>query len=354
MDNREDLGAKNPWSFPFLRNIGLIMTYRCPIECAHCLVDASPYRKEEISLQDAFNWIRQISEYREGYVKILSLTGGEPFYNLDKLKKISSFAGRRGLLISVTTNAFWAETYEKAFETLRLFPEIKIITMSTDAYHLDFIPLERLSNAILAAEDNDTLYNLNVCTVCKEDTTYRDIMSYLEKVVSNHSINTTITIPNGRANKMVNRSLYKMEKDPPQIPCLSCSCPVITPTGKVLACCGAIQAIESANPLILGSLRDDSLSNILDEAELNPILHIIRLWGPDRLISMAKEAGLGRYLPESYIKGSTCDICNSLMTRKEIIDFLFQLAFNQEIRKLVAKARSLYLGETQAGRLSKD
>jgi organic radical activating enzyme len=351
MNNLEDFGVNNPWRVPFLRNIGLIMTYKCQIECAHCLVDASPYRTEEISMQDAFSWIRQISQYRKGYVKILSLTGGEPFYNLEKLKKISSFAGRQGLLISVTTNAFWAETYEKAFETLRLFPEIKAITMSTDAYHLDFIPLERISNAILAAEDCGILYNLNVCTVCKEEATYRDIISYLEKIVLNDSIGTTITIPNGRAKKLTNRSLYMMEKDPPQIPCLSCSSPVITPTGKVLACCGAIQAIESANPLILGCLRENSLSNILDDAELNPILHIIRLWGPDRLISMAKDVGLGRCLPDSYIKDSICDICNSLMSRKEIVEFLFQLAFHQELRKSVANARSLYLRDAQVDKL---
>jgi organic radical activating enzyme len=345
MDNLEGWGTENPWSFPFLRNIGMIITYKCPIECTHCLVDAGPDRTEEISLQDAFNWIRQISEYRDGYVKMLSLTGGEPFYDLNKLKKIVSFAGGRGLLISVTTNAFWAKTYEKALETLRLFPEIKTITMSTDAYHLDFIPLERLSNAISAAKDSDILYNLNVCTVSKEDKTYQDIMSYLEEVVSDHSINTTITIPNGRAKKLANRSLYTMEKNPPQIPCISCSSPIITPTGEVLACCGVIQAIKSENPLILGSLRNTNISNIFDKAEINPILHIIRIWGPERLISMAKDVGLGKYLPDGYIRGSICDICSSLMSRQEIVDFLFELSFNQELRKLVTDARSLYLGE---------
>lgn len=346
MNNLDNIGTNDPWSYPFLKNIGMVITYKCQIGCAHCLVDAGPYRTEEISLQDAFNWISQISAYREGYVKMLSLTGGEPFYNIEKLKKLSNFAGERGLIVSVTTNAFWAETYEKAYKILSLIPEIKTITMSTDVYHQYFIPLERLSNAISAAEDNNILCNFNVCTISKDDKTYIDIISNLKSIAPGCSINTTITIPKGRAEKLANRSFYAMEKCLPLIPCISCSAPVITPAGRVLACCGVMQAIEeSINPLVLGNLYDKSLSSILDEAELNPILHIIRIWGPGRLVSMAKDVGLGEYLPESYISGSICDICSILMSREKIIDFLYQLALNPTIRNLVSNARSLYLGE---------
>jgi MoaA/NifB/PqqE/SkfB family radical SAM enzyme len=76
---------------PFLRNIGFIMTYKCQVACPHCIIEAGPERKEEMLLSDAFNWIQQVANYREGYIKVLSLTGGEPFYNIDHLKKIATF-----------------------------------------------------------------------------------------------------------------------------------------------------------------------------------------------------------------------------------------------------------------------
>jgi len=72
-------GAVDP---PFMRNVGLLLTYHCPVSCAHCILRAGPDRHEEMSLEDARDWIHQIAAYRNGYVIVLSLTGGEPFSNL--------------------------------------------------------------------------------------------------------------------------------------------------------------------------------------------------------------------------------------------------------------------------------
>ena len=41
---------------PFLSNIGLMLTYKCTIACPHCIVKAGPNRKEEMTLESAFNW----------------------------------------------------------------------------------------------------------------------------------------------------------------------------------------------------------------------------------------------------------------------------------------------------------
>ena len=77
-----------PLELPFLKSIGLAMTFRCPISCAHCIVRAGPQREEEMSLEEAFEWIRQIACYRNGHIKMLSLTGGEPFHDLNRLEKL--------------------------------------------------------------------------------------------------------------------------------------------------------------------------------------------------------------------------------------------------------------------------
>ena len=83
---------------PFLSNVGFLMTYKCQVRCPHCIVQASPHRKEQVHLDEACGWIRQLREYRNGWVRIIALTGGEPFFDLDLLRAVAVFAkdcGRR-------------------------------------------------------------------------------------------------------------------------------------------------------------------------------------------------------------------------------------------------------------------
>ena len=64
--NHMDTNIPNP---PFLANIGFMLTYKCTIACPHCVVDAGPHRKEEMSLEHSFDWIEQARNYRDGHIK---------------------------------------------------------------------------------------------------------------------------------------------------------------------------------------------------------------------------------------------------------------------------------------------
>lgn len=336
---------------PFLRNIGFIMTYKCQVACPHCIINASPYRKEEMLLSDAINWVQQINSYRNGYIKALSLTGGEPFYNIDNLKEISDFGESCGLIVSVITNAFWASTKEEAVRILKELPAIKILVISTDVYHQEYIPFERVKNALEAAKECGIQYNIAVCTQNENDINYKEILNKLQEITGPDTIYTAITFPAGRALTTLGKLNYETSEEPPISACWAGSSPIVFPDGKVLACIGPVIDLPSSHPLILGNLRKNSLQEILDNAELNPILHAIRVWGPKKLISMVKEAGLDRYLPEKYIKDSACNACYSLMSNSKIVEFLNQLSMDAEFRRKVAYARIYYLKETRMAEL---
>ena len=332
---------------PFLRNIGFIMTYKCQVACPHCIIEAGPHRKEEMLLSDAFNWIQQIANYREGYIKVLSLTGGEPFYNIDHLKKIATFGENSGLLVSVVTNAFWASTQEEAVRILRELPAIKMFAISTDVYHQASIPFERVKNAILAAKECDVPYNIAVCTENEDDLEYKEVMKKLQDVTEMEAINTAVTFPAGRALKKISMLKYQTSEEPPISACSAGSSPIVFPDGRVIACIGPVIDLQSPHPLILGDLRKNSLQEILDQAELNSILHAIRIWGPRKLISIIKESGLSQALPQKYIKNSVCNACYNLMSNGKIVEFLLQLAEDYEFKRKVAYARVYYLKETK-------
>jgi hypothetical protein len=160
------------------------------------------------------------------------------------------------------------------------------------------------------------------------------------------NINTAVTFPAGRALKRIGNPKYQTTEAPPISACSAGSSPIIFPDGRVIACIGPVIDLLSSHPLVLGNLRENSLCEILDKAELNPILHAIRIWGPQKLISIIKEAGLSQHLPERYIKDSVCNACYHLMSSDKVIEFLAKLAEDSEFVQKVAYARVYYLKET--------
>lgn len=348
------LNKINLREMPFLKNIGMVMTYKCQIACSHCIIKAGPHRREEISLNDAYDWIKTISEYRNGFIRVLALTGGEPFLNIEKLKKISNYAATCGLLVSAVTNAFWASSVDKAIQILKEVSKIKMISISTDEYHLKSIPLDRVKNAILAARECHIPYTISVCTENENDVVYKKLINELSVFDDKDSILTAITFKAGRALKNISKVNYKLSKQPPESACAAGSSPIIFPNGKIIACIGPVIELQSSHPLYLGNLKENTLSEILDRAEINPILHTIRVWGPKKLITMLQEKRLNNLLPKDYIKDSICNTCYTLMSNKRILKQLSDFSNNDEYIEKVGYARLYYLNETEMVRLNKN
>ncbi len=331
---------------PFLSNIVFILTYRCPIACPHCIVEAGPHRKEEMRLEDAVHWIEQARLYRGGYIKGLALTGGEPFYNLDHLARVSEYGCSLGFAVSAVTSAFWATTRTAALETLSRFPAIQMISFSTDVYHQKAIPFENVKNAVWAAKELGCIYNIAVCTDSVENEQYQKIIEELKAVGEGDNIRLSITFPVGRAKKRARFFNYRISPEPTVSACPMASSPVIFPDGNVIACIGPLLTLPSSNPLFLGNLRTEALSEILDRSELNSALHTVRVWGPQKLVTLLKQSGFEQLLPTEYIEDSICDVCYKLWSDERIVNALRPALQGEEITQTLAYARLYYLNET--------
>ncbi|UCG26375.1 MAG: radical SAM protein [Chloroflexota bacterium] len=332
---------------PFLKNIGLLMTFQCQVACPHCIIEAGPLRKEQMPLKDTFDWLEQIASYRDGHIRVVSLTGGEPFINHGRLKAISEFAGQQGLFVSAVTNAYWASTPARAMRTLEDLPALRMIQVSADTYHQKFIPFEWVENAIVASRACQVPLTVAVCTENSADPGYQTIMRQLQEIIEPELIYTAITFRAGRALREGNGHNYEISPEPPMTSCGAGSSPIIFPDGRVIACIGPIIDLTDPHPLVLGNLRQNRLEEILDNAETNPVLHAIRLWGPRKLIAMLQSAGLGHHLPDHYIKDSVCHACYELMSRPAITSFLEGLSRDAEFERMVAYGRIYYLEEPE-------
>lgn len=336
-------GVQDP---PFLRNVGLLVTYHCQATCAHCIIRAGPDRHEEVSLEDARRWIRDISAYRDRYVCVLSLTGGEPFSSLKLLRSVMELASEAGLHVSVVTNGYWAGSREAAKRVLQSLPKICFLSVSTDAYHQEYVPFDRVQNAIWATKECGIPYYVTIVTDNRDDPGYQWVRSELLKSTPQEDIRTGVVFPVGRAAQMKGELNFELTDEPPKEACQAASSPCIFPDGRVYGCIGPLLELRHAHPLYLGNAHDQPLSEIFDGAETNVILHALRLWGPYRLIALMREAGLGDRLPAAYVAGSTCNACYGLMSDVVVRDRLNQLAQDPDFRRKVAYGRLHYLNES--------
>lgn len=332
---------------PFLSDIGLVTTYHCQSSCSHCIVEAGPKRKEYVPLADARSWLEQISHYHNGQIDAIALTGGEPFSDLEHLAAISDTAGSLGLLVTVVTNAYWATSEKVALRILENLPALRLLTFSTDMYHQRVIPVERVKNAFMAAQALGRSCNIAVCIGSVIDAVTQKTLDFLAGFAPPEVINTARIFPVGRARHLSSDIQYPTSYSPPKAACSMAHAPVILPDGRIVACFGPIVGIKSSHPLQLGNLNEESLSDILTRAEINSVLHAIRVWGPYKLVDIIMEMGLGNYLPKRYVRDSICCTCYDLLQRQNLISFFDDLKQDQEFLEKVAYGRIYYLKENR-------
>ncbi len=331
----------------FLRNVGLMMTYRCQVACPHCVVAAGPHRKEEVALEEALDWAGQIAGYRNGRIKVLSLTGGEPFCCLDKLKKIIDFAARSGMFVTVVTNAFWAKSQDEAVQVLRKLEGLKMLGISADAHHQMAIPFDRVRNAILAAQECGLSLRILAAAEDEAAPAHQAMLASLHELTSPENLQPVATFLAGRALAEIDASRYRTSGTPCQSRCAAAGAPVLFPDGQVIACIGALIALPIRHPLVLGNLRENSLAEILDKAEVNSILHTLRIWGPSKLVSMIEQSELKCELPSRYIENTICDPCYKIMSNPRLAEWVAQLATDHDHKRTVAYGRAYHLKEIE-------
>jgi len=320
------------------------------MSCPHCIVEAGPHRKEEMPLEDAINWILEAKKYKNGYIVGLALTGGEPFQNLDKLSRISQTADELGFTVSAVTNSFWASSKERANKIIQKVSGVRALGFSTDEYHQKAVPIEYVENAIWAAKMNLRLYNIGVCTDNREDPKFRKTINRLREIGEEDNIRVAFTFPVGRGQTC--DLSHKTSSEPAEGCCTMAGSPITFPNGRVIACIGPVITLPPGHPLFLGNLKNESLNDILERAEMNTILHLIRVWGPKKLFLLLKEQHYDNLLPNNYVEESICDCCYKLLSNNKIVDVLKDIIIDKKLIELTAYGRLNYLDEsTMAVRL---
>ena len=144
-----------PMPVKYWSSAGLLLTYWCNARCSNCYLSCGPEHKKWMSVDFALTVWRQLIQASPHGCRV-HITGGEPFGNWPLLIELARRAKAEGLgpLHKVETNAFWATDDELARQRLAQLDEagMEKLTISTDPYHQQFVPIERCRLLAAAAE----------------------------------------------------------------------------------------------------------------------------------------------------------------------------------------------------------
>ena len=145
--------------FKLWKSAGLMLSYRCPSRCACCYVFSGPDVAEpatEMTVEmalDCWTAVRRMA----GASGRVHLTGGEPFLDYDRLEQIMQAAQKAGLegLEKIETNAYWCTDAQLVRQRLSRLKKLGLtrLQISTDVYHQQFVPFERVRLAARIALD---------------------------------------------------------------------------------------------------------------------------------------------------------------------------------------------------------
>jgi hypothetical protein len=295
--------------------ITFIVTRRCPLQCEHCVMESGPEYRDHLTGADMKAWLyeaHQIGVTRASY------SGGDPVLMLRDLSEALVYGRELGMINSVFTSAFWAPSVERGVSTLRRLAAVDILGISTSPHHQRFVPLERVANAVVAADEAGVRgVEVQVSSFRRDAVSLearlrellpqrlRDVRVRHQSIFAAGRAATAMTIPEGEYLPLASLDM-------------SCPAPALTvePDGLLRGCCSSLLALKEHNPLILGDLRSERFVDVAGRAARSAHYQTIRSEGLAPIVRMLERDGLGASIPRLAV--NACDLCFRLYAQPNV------------------------------------
>jgi hypothetical protein len=128
--------------------LGVLVGYKCNFRCSHCLV--SEKKQQELSESEILDLRALLASRR---LESVLFIGGEPTLYVDTINRVlEGFSPGPGVLIAITTNGHFADTEERAVETLKSVHGLNFVQVSYDNYHKRFVKISNIRNLHAASK----------------------------------------------------------------------------------------------------------------------------------------------------------------------------------------------------------
>jgi MoaA/NifB/PqqE/SkfB family radical SAM enzyme len=331
----------------FFSNIEIVITSRCNIGCRHCIYDCKPFNKDKLSKSVITDLIRQAAVLDS--VKSVVFTGGEAFLEYSSLVEGISLCEECGLESSVVTNGFWALDSHIARQKLIGLKGLKTLNVSTDSFHQEFVPANRIRNIIESCHELGIRCGVRVSYLNDQVSEIGMIKEQLKGLEGLYTISAMPVAPFGRAATLKDKcQTYAYETN--GVPCCGADDPVIDANGDVKFCPGGLFSHPGNSLIKVGNIYDETLGKIKKSIDLNPIVHMLRLRGPSGLVQLVKNQAVKdeiQYLPPQIEEvRDLCSLCKHIITNPYNVEILQRAIKDPEVCYEIALARFEEFGET--------
>ena len=331
----------------FFSNIEIVVTSKCNIGCRHCIYDCQPFSTEKLSRSVIKDLIRQAAMLNS--VKSIVFTGGEAFLEYSSLIESIALCEELGLEAAAVTNGYWALTAQTARQKLKELKGLKTLNVSTDSFHQEFVPADKIRNIIESCRELGIKCVVRISYLNDPVFEIGTIKKQLTGLDGLYTIVAIPVAPFGRAAALIETcSIYAY--DPNGIPCCGADDPVIDVKGDVKFCPGGLFSHPENRLLKVGNIYDETLEEIKKSADINPIVQTLRLHGPSGLVRLvrnqAKKDGSPFVPPQMEEKRDLCSLCKYVIANPKNAKTLQRAVRDPEVYHEIALASRKEFGET--------
>jgi hypothetical protein len=278
-------------------------------------------------------------------LRVVVFAGGEPTVLKTDLFELISGVRNFGINSRMVTNASWATTDEKAEEMVSKLRSAGLneINISVDDYHLPFIPLENISRAYKASKGKGFYsVSLATCSHASSEVTPERLDELIGERLPRrfddsgvgmelpprsedgtiYMLSNSIVQGLGRAAREVPHSHRGNIENQELLdrPCpFAIANPAITPSGKLVSCCGF--ELEGNKVLDYGPVSSrQELFGAIDAANNDVLSAGIANLGPYKLLKLATVLNERVHMRNDYV--SICEVCQDLVLNDDALETL--------------------------------
>ncbi len=258
------------------KNLGVLLTLRCPARCAHCGTQSSPERREGIAPELAARAVEEAA--RLGLPVVLS--GGEPVLRFPLVLDLARRASRLGVGVAVYTSGYWARSPAQADAVVKRLGEagVNTLLLSTDVHHLSFVPARAVEFAARAALAAGMHCEIAVPSPNDAAPESAELAARFRRLpgalIKTHPLSDA-----GRAAALPPEAFSRRIYDHP---CATVGQLALTPDGFLYVCCGAAMHFGHDSVLCAGNLAESSLADALARWAAIPLVGDLQRFGPLR------------------------------------------------------------------------
>lgn len=255
-----------------------------------------------------------VTQLADAGVRAVLFTGGEPMLREPLVLRLVRSARKAGMKTALATNGFWAKSLPAARSKLKALQRagLDLVTLSYDRYHAEFQGPQPGLNLARAAEEIGMPLNMSITRVA-DDSEIAGLIDPFEK--SQHVRMRFYDVQAvGRARDIPGETLRSETGGM----CSAAGVPAVTDDLRLTACNGPAYFMRADSPLVLGSIDETNLAELLRRHRDDPILETIRTFGPERLREeLLKIPGFEDVSLKPYHAGM-CELCLDINSRPEV------------------------------------